>query len=148
MYHTRGTQQKCYQTKWDRMSPLALTRFQLLPASPSPHNFRQTQQGYHRSPSYSQSAKHNHVANSYIPRHHSQSFSNRRQINHVQEYTHDDEVPPFENAEDTSVPYDFSNLSHELQAYSQDSIPSFHTDNPAVYDNCNSNPFTQDQNFQ
>src|SRR5215469_9555639 len=30
MYHTRGTQQKCYQTKWNRMSPLALTSFQLL----------------------------------------------------------------------------------------------------------------------
>src|SRR5215469_13264255 len=124
LYHTRGTQQKCYQTKWDRRSPLVLTRFQLLPASPSPHNFRQDQHSYNKSAFYSKYIKPNHFANSYNPRHHSRNFSNRQQINHVQEYTHDDELTHFSNAEDHSVPYDFSQLSHDLQDYSLDSVPS------------------------
>jgi len=148
MYHARGTQKKCYQTKWDRMSPLALTRFQLLSASPSSKNFMQAQHGYNKSAYYSQYAKPTHFANSYNPRHHPKNFPNRQQINHVQEYTHDDELTHFTNTEDQSVPYDFSHISNDLQAYSQDSLPSFHTENQNVYENFNSTSFSHDQNFQ
>ena len=54
----------------------------------------------------------------------------------------------FTNTEDHSVPYDFSLISNDLKAYSQDSLPSFHTDNHNVYENFNPNSFLHDQNFQ
>src|SRR5215469_14093372 len=68
LYHTRGSQQKCYQTKWNRLTPQALMRFRSLPPPQPPQNYRQPQQGYWKQNSYSQYPKQNQAFNASYSR--------------------------------------------------------------------------------
>src|SRR5215469_12133772 len=120
MHHVRGTQQKCFKTKWDRLSPSALKRFKLIPNQQSSKQFYHSPQGYNKSNYYSPSVR----PNQFIPRHHSKSFPNRQHVNHVQEYSHEEELTQFQQQDDHTDLSDFPHFSNELQEYSQESSPS------------------------
>src|SRR5215469_2615928 len=148
LYHPRGSQQKCYQTKWNMLTPQALMRFKSLPPPQPPQNYRHPQQGYWRQNSYSQYPKQNQAFNASYPRPQQQSFAARCNINHVQEMNQDAEGTHFHNENENSPPYGYSNFSPETSEYLHNSTPQFNEEFFDSYEQENYNPFMHQQNFQ
>src|SRR5215469_1573908 len=144
-YHSRGTKQRCFKTTWDRMSSSALKRFQLIPVSLSQKQFRPNQHSFQNNYAFANSANASQFHKSYTPHgKQPQHFSNRRNINHVQDYIGEDQGQPVVYDDDTQDSYDFTTFSQELDSHPQDYDPSFHTQ---IYENINEQNFNSSQNF-